>query len=90
MIALQVAFTLGKELLRTIGTPLRLLAYLPMRKRWRRLAQDALSASVREGAVDEDVAERLAQRARTCGRLRANATTPHLFLSTGEASGEER
>ena len=88
MIALQVAFTLGKELLRTIGTPLRLLAYLPMRKRWRRLAQDALSASVREGAVDEDVAERLAQRARACGRLRTNATTPHLFVSAGEASGE--
>ena len=88
MIALQVAFTLGKELLRTIGTPLRLLAYLPMRKRWRRLAQDALSASVREGAVDEDVAERLAQRARACGRLRANTTTPHLFVSAGEASGE--
>ncbi len=88
MIALQVAFTLGKELLRTLGTPLRLLAYLPMRKRWRRLAQDALSASVREGTVDEDVAERLAQRARACGRLRANATTPHLFVSAGEASGE--
>jgi lipid-A-disaccharide synthase len=88
VIALQVAFTLGKELLRTLGTPLRLLAYLPMRKRWRRLAQDALSASVREGTVDEDVAERLAQRARACGRLRANATTPHLFVSAGEASGE--
>ena len=88
MIALQVAFTLGKELLRTLGTPLRLLAYLPMRKRWRRLAQDALSASVREGTVDEDVAERLAQRARACGRLRDEGRKPHLFVSAGEASGE--
>ncbi len=88
MIALKVAFTLGKETLRALGTPLRLLAYLPMRKRWRRLAQEALSASVREGAIDEDVAERLAQRARACGRLRYQDAKPHVFVSAGEASGE--
>ena len=73
MIPLLVALTILRETLRTLGTPLRLLAYLPMRRRWRRLAQQALAASAHGDPSqrdDDDVAARLVERALESGRVR--------------------
>jgi hypothetical protein len=45
MIALEVAVTLLRELLRALLTPLRLLGYLPWRHYWRRVAREVLDAA---------------------------------------------
>ena len=91
MIPLLVALTILREALRTLGTPLRLLAYLPMRRRWRRLAQQALAASAHgdpNQRDDDDVAARLVERALESGRVRTGKRRPRVFLSAGEASGD--
>lgn len=91
MIPLLVALTILRETLRTLGTPLRLLAYLPMRRRWRRLAQQALAASAHgdpNQRDDDDVAARLVERALESGRVRTGKRRPRVFLSAGEASGD--
>lgn len=84
MIWLSVSLTLLRELLRALCTPARLLFYLPARKRWRRLAQQVLdgvaAAPPRE---DHDALAGFFAR-----RKPLRGTTPHLFLSAGEASGE--
>jgi len=84
MILLQLLATLLRELLRTLGTPLRLLAYLPFRHHWRTVAAEVLQDAAAH--PDSDPKALLAGlRAR---RRRATGSPPHLFVSAGEASGE--
>ncbi|MEC7582837.1 MAG: lipid-A-disaccharide synthase [Planctomycetota bacterium] len=87
MIALQVAGTLLREVLRTLLTPLRLLTYLPFRHHWRRVAQEVLN----ELAEEPNDAER--EIVATLRKRRQPTADPggapyKLFLSAGEASGE--
>ncbi len=85
MIWLSVIGTLIRELVRAWIVPARLLLYLPQRHRWRRRAQEALSAAT-ERSEPAGTAQLEAffarQPARSGGR-------PHLFVSAGEASGEQ-
>ncbi|MGC6489150.1 MAG: lipid-A-disaccharide synthase [Planctomycetota bacterium] len=84
MIWLQVGVTLVRELVRCGAAPLRLLLYLPNRRKWRQRAQDALAAASRTPAGD--ARDPLAAFFEAAPRPRA--ATPHLFVSAGEASGE--
>jgi len=94
MIALEVAVTLLREILRALGTPLRLLAYLPVRHGWRRVAREVLDAAAHEAPADaaasDEVAQRLVARARNhrARRPRPGGARPVVFVSAGEASGE--
>lgn len=84
MIALAVAVTLLREVLRTLFVPLRLLVYLPARHRWRRVAREVLDAAAHEPPAD--AARELAV---FFGKRRpARGERKHLFVSAGEASGE--
>lgn len=84
MVALEVAVTLLREVLRTLLVPFRLLAYLPARHRWRAVAREVLDEAAHatpeppEIALREFFAERVPRR----------GERPHLFVSAGEASGE--
>jgi lipid-A-disaccharide synthase len=83
VIWLTVALTLLRELLRALSTPFRLLAYLPFRHYWRRIAAESLAAALQQAGGDTDtLAQFFAKRQRNHG------ATPHLFVSAGEASGE--
>ncbi len=84
MIWLEVSLTLLRELLRALTTPVRLLLYLPARKKWRRLAQQVLDGVA--DAAPEDPRPALAQF--FAKRRPHRGAVPHLFLSAGEASGE--
>jgi lipid-A-disaccharide synthase len=87
VIALQVVLTLLRELLRALLVPWRLLAYLPMRHAWRRVAQAALhEAAAHPDPQPDALLASLRDRRRHSGRPR-NAP-PHVFVSAGEASGE--
>jgi lipid-A-disaccharide synthase len=91
VIALSVAFTLLREALRALGAPLRLLAYLPFRKKWRRLAAEALAASARpesDATAEDLVVDKLVERAVAGRRLREGGRRPRIFVSAGEASGD--
>ena len=44
-IAVEVGLTLVREVLRALLTPVRLLLYLPARRRWRQLARAALASA---------------------------------------------
>lgn len=83
-VAAEVALTLLRELLRTLLTPLRLLLYLPARRRWRQLAREALASAPATPPADPTAALQgfFAARRPTRGAV------PHVFLSAGEASGE--
>ncbi|MBK8100421.1 MAG: lipid-A-disaccharide synthase [Planctomycetes bacterium] len=82
MIALQVALTLLREILRALLTPLRLLGYLPFRHHWRKVARQVLTeVRTHTDAVDDLAAFLARQRTR-------HGPRPHLFLSAGETSGE--
>ena len=86
MIPLQVALVLLRELLRALSVPLRLCGYLPFRHHWRRLALQALEQA-RDAApadADNELAEFLHK-----ARSRDSSNRPHLFVSAGEASGEQ-
>lgn len=80
MIWLGVAVTLLREALRALGTPLRLLLYLPWRRYWRRQAREVL-AQVQSQAVVDDLAAFLR-------KARSRTGIPHVFVSAGETSGE--
>lgn len=84
MTALRVALVLLRELLRAALVPFRLLAYLPFRRHWRRVAREVLDAAAVAAPADPTEALRdfLARRRPPRG------ARPHLFLSAGEASGE--
>ncbi|MCA8965604.1 MAG: hypothetical protein KDC48_12035, partial [Planctomycetes bacterium] len=84
MIWLEVSLTLLRELLRTLITPVRLLLYLPARKKWRRVAQEVLDGVA--DAAPEDPRQALAGF--FARRRPHRGAAPHLFLSAGEASGE--
>ncbi len=85
MIWLFVVGTLLRELVRTFLVPLRLLAYLPFRHHWRRVAKDVLAemAQADAAAATSDLREFFAKRRPWRG------ARPHLFVSAGEASGEQ-
>ncbi len=85
MIWLFVVGTLLRELVRTFLVPLRLLAYLPFRHHWRRVAKDVLAemAQADAAAATSDLREFFAKRRPGRG------ARPHLFVSAGEASGEQ-
>lgn len=84
MIALEVLLTLLREVLRALTTPLRLLAYLPYRHRWRQAARDTLDAAAHDAPLATEDALR-----EFFGRRRPDrGARPHLFVSAGEASGE--
>lgn len=84
MVALEVAVTLLREVLRTLLVPFRLLAYLPTRHRWRAVAREVLAEAAHaapespEKALRDFFDERQPRR----------GERPHLFVSAGEASGE--
>ncbi|MBL8723116.1 MAG: lipid-A-disaccharide synthase [Planctomycetes bacterium] len=85
MIGLQVALVLLREGLRALLVPLRVLLYVPQRRRWRSEAQRALAeaaAAAPEADPRQALAAFLAQ-AKPRGQR-----PPHLFVSAGEASGE--
>ena len=85
MIWLAVASTLIREVARALVVPARLLLYLPQRHRWRKRAQEALTAaSHRSGDASADPLARFFQR-----RQPQRGDRPHLFVSAGEASGEQ-
>ena len=85
MIWLSVIGTLIRELVRAWIVPARLLLYLPQRHRWRRRAQEALSAAT-ERSEPAGTAQLEAFFARQPAR---SGDRPHLFVSAGEASGEQ-
>ncbi len=84
MIALSVAGTFLREVVRTLLVPFRLLCYLPFRHHWRRVARDVLEQVSHDAPADphEALREFFAQR------RPARGPTPHVFVSAGEASGE--
>lgn len=84
MIWLEVSLTLLREVLRALTTPVRLLLYLPARRRWRRAAQEVLDGVAHEAPADP----RQALAGFFARRAAHTAASPHLFLSAGEASGE--
>ncbi|MBL8748365.1 MAG: lipid-A-disaccharide synthase [Planctomycetes bacterium] len=84
MVALEVAVTLMREVLRALLVPFRLLAYLPFRHHWRRVAREVLDAAAHADpeSPDEALREFFARK------RPARGERPHLFVSAGEASGE--
>lgn len=84
LIALEVALTLLREVLRTLWVPFRLLGYLPFRKAWRKVARDVLDQAAHAEADDPGPA----LAAFFARRRPQRGTRPHLFVSAGEASGE--
>ncbi|HEX6810182.1 MAG TPA: lipid-A-disaccharide synthase [Planctomycetota bacterium] len=84
MVAIEVTLTLVREVLRALGTPLRLLGYLPFRHHWRRVAREVLDAAAHSApeAAETSLREFFAKR------RAPQAARPHLFVSAGEASGE--
>jgi lipid-A-disaccharide synthase len=83
-VALEVLLTLLRELLRTLGTPLRLLCYLPFRYHWRRVARDVLTAAAADPAADGGDLDEFFAKA----KARTGDRPAHLFVSAGETSGE--
>ena len=84
MIALEVLLTLLRELVRAASVPLRIVAYLPFRHRWRRAALEVLDAAAHEHPQPaEDALQAFFARRRPNRGARA-----HVFVSAGEASGE--
>ena len=79
---LTVALTLLRELLRTLAVPFRVVAYLPFRHYWRRVAKEALDAAAQTDHSDDSLAQFFQKRSATPKQR------PHLFVSAGEASGE--
>ena len=88
MIALQVAGTLLREILRALLTPLRLLCYLPFRHHWRNVAKEVLEELAEQPShAEHEVIATLRKRRRPGAGARNDA--PHkLFISAGETSGE--
>lgn len=85
MIAWRVLLVLLRELLRAALVPLRLLAYLPFRHRWRRVAREVLD-TVAHAETPTPMHESLQP---FFARKRPwRGARPHLFVSAGEASGE--
>lgn len=84
MIWAEILLTLLREIARALIVPVRLLLYLPARKRWRRLASEVLDTVAHREPEDPQaaLADFFAKR-----RPRRD-DRPHLFLSAGEASGE--
>ena len=81
----ELVLTLLRELVRALASPLRMLCYLPFRRRWREEALQVLGSAPPPGtAADLDaVADGLRAVAGT-----RRGTRPHVFVSAGEASGE--
>ncbi len=86
MVWLHVVLVLLRELLRTALTPLRLLAYLPFRHHWRRVAREVLDGIAHDGGTADDPQRALATFFAQRRPLRGER--PHVFVSAGEASGE--
>jgi lipid-A-disaccharide synthase len=84
VIALEVALTLLREMVRALLVPLRILFYLPRRHHWRRIAREVLDAAAHEQPVDP----RQALAAFFDKRHARRGERPHLFVSAGETSGE--
>ena len=84
MIALTVLLTLLRELLRALLAPLRLLAYLPTRHRWRAVAREVLDTAAHEPPLPPEQALREFFATRRPDR----GERPHVFVSAGEQSGE--
>ncbi len=84
LIWLEVVLTLLREIVRTIIVPVRLLLYLPVRKRWRDVAREVLDTVANAAhPIDESALEPFFAKSRA---LRGER--PRLFLSAGESSGE--
>jgi lipid-A-disaccharide synthase len=84
MVWLRVACTLLRELARALAAPLRLLAYLPFRHHWRRVAREVLEEVAHDAPGDPTAA-----LAGFFARRRPQRdATPHVFVSAGEPSGE--
>lgn len=79
-VPLELLRIAAREIVRALAVPLHLLAFLLRRARWRDAADLALAAPSPVSNDDRDVI------ARTVPRV---AGTPRVFLSCGEASGEE-
>ncbi len=84
MIALQVACTLLREVVRALLSPLRLLLYLPRRHHWRAVAREVL-----DGVAHDPPGDPAATLAEFFGKRAPHGERrPHLFVSAGELSGE--
>ena len=79
-VPLEILRIAVREILRALAVPLHLLAFLLRRARWRDAADLALAAPSPTSSDDRDAI------ARTVPRVMG---TPRVFLSCGEASGEE-
>jgi lipid-A-disaccharide synthase len=83
-IALQVLLVLLRETLRAVLVPLRVLAYVPFRKHWRKVAREVLDSAA--AAPVEETQQAL--EGFFARRRPRHGARPHLFVSAGEASGE--
>jgi len=85
MIKLAVAATLAGEIARACVVPIRLLLYLPTRHYWRSRAREAIEAARQlEDVHQQEQLEHFFSK-----RTEPRGDRPHLFVSAGEASGEQ-
>ncbi|MCR9245458.1 MAG: lipid-A-disaccharide synthase [bacterium] len=87
MIWLEVLATLLREIVRALVVPIRLLCYLPRRHHWRRVAREVLDGVAQE-RTDTTADPHVALAAFFAKARPPRGARPHLFLSAGEASGE--
>lgn len=81
---LAVLWTLLHELVRALLVPLRVVLYLPYRKHWRAVAREVLGGVAADPGGDAgESLDAFLQRARP-----RRGERPHVFVSAGEASGE--
>lgn len=73
----------ARELMRALALPLHALLYLPRSDAWKRRSVELLGRRVSTGGHDA-----LARFLERCPRPNSSGSTPHVFLSAGEASGE--
>ncbi|MBI5849757.1 MAG: hypothetical protein HZB39_01755 [Planctomycetes bacterium] len=79
-VALELLRIAAREIVRALAVPLHLVAFLLRRARWREVADLALAAPSPASSEDREAIARVVPRV---------TGTPRVFLSCGEASGEE-
>ena len=80
-IPLVVLATCLRELVRASAVPLRLILYLPVRRKWRERAREALAPGGQW--LQTDSLDAFLQQHRPVDK-----SSPHILVSAGEASGE--
>jgi hypothetical protein len=85
-LAVEVGLTRLREVLRALLTPVRLLLYLPARRRWRQLARAALAMKLDGKLVD--LSTEIAADARVVIPIQPEARSLNLSVSAGIALWE--